>query len=197
VYEASGSAWPARSVVLAGDALEWTTPLGLKVARPLMALARLDFSRGKVVYLSDLKPESVAWVPYYGLGRDLPARADYYAPRQDRSLSSGPLQLDGVRYAKGLAIHSRTTLVYRLSGRFRRLAAVAGIDDAVRPRGNVRLVIRGDGRVLADLPIAGTDPARPLDLDLAGVTRLTLLVDFGEDGDVGDHLVLCDARLIQ
>jgi hypothetical protein len=131
------------------------------------------------------------------MGREMPLRSEFYAPRGDRSLLSGPLQVDGIRYAKGLALHSRTTLVYRLPGRFRRLVAVAGIDDRVRPRGNVRLVIRGDDRVLLDAAVAGTDPARPLDLDVAGVRRLTILVDFGEDLDVADHLDLCEARLLQ
>jgi hypothetical protein len=197
VYEASGSVWSARSVALAGGELVWTTPTGLKVARPLSALTRLDLSRGKLVYLSDLKPESFEWVPYFGMGREMPSRSEFYAPRGDRSLLSGPLQVDGIRYAKGLALHSRTTLVYRLPGRFRRLVAVAGIDDRVRPRGNVRLVIRGDDRVLLDTAVAGTDPARPLDLDVADVRRLTILVDFGEDLDVADHLDLCEARLLQ
>ena len=52
----------------------------------------------------------------------------------------------------------------------------------VRPRGNVRLVIRGD-----DQRAAGGDGRRrpirrrPIDLDLTGVRRLTILVDFGDE----------------
>jgi len=197
LQDRSGSTWTLQTVALAGDQVEWTTLLGVKQKRPLAAVARLDFSRGKVVYLSDLKPDSVQWVPYFGMGKELPTRMAWYAPRQDQNLQSGPLQIDGKRYAKGLAMHSRTELVYRLADRYRRLVAVAGIDDTARPRGSVRLVIRGDDRVLFDAVVAGADPAKPVDLDMTGVRRLSILADFGDDLDVGDHLDLCEARLLK
>ncbi len=40
-------------------------------------------------------------------------------------------------------------------------------------------------------------PPQQLSLDLTGVRRLTIEVDFGEGGDAGDHLNLCDVRIIQ
>ena len=43
--------------------------------------------------------------------------------------------------------------------------------------------------------ISGKDDARSIELDLTGVKRLTILVDFGEQLDIGDHLLLCNARL--
>jgi hypothetical protein len=197
LHDRSGSTWTLRSLALAGDQIEWTTLLGVKQKRPLAAVARLDFSRGKVVYLSDLKPDSVQWVPFFGMGRELPTRAAWYAPRQDQNLQSGPLQIDGKRYAKGLAMHSRTELVYRLADRYRRFVAVVGIDDTARPRGNVRLVISGDDRVLFEAVVAGTDVPKPIELDMTGVRRLSILADFGDDLDVGDHLDLCEARLLK
>jgi hypothetical protein len=131
------------------------------------------------------------------MGRELPTRAAWYAPRQDQNLQSGPLQIDGKRYAKGLAMHSRTELVYRLADRYRRFVAVVGIDDTARPRGNVRLVISGDDRVLFEAVVAGTDVPKPIELDMTGVRRLSILADFGDDLDVGDHLDLCEARLLK
>ena len=195
--DAAGSQWVVRSIALAGESLRCTTLLGLEVTRPLAAVARVDFSQGKIVYLSDLKPESVEWTPFFGTGKDLPVLSEFFGPRTDRGLDPGPLELDGKQYRKGLALHSRTSLVYRLPGRFRRLKAIVGIDDRVRPRGNTRLVIRGDDRVLLETDVAGTDPPKPVDLDLAGVRRLTILVDFGDDLDVADHLDLCEARIVK
>jgi len=197
ITDADGSRWAARSIGLEGENLGWTTPLGLEVARPLAEVVRIDFSRGKIVYLSDLEPESLVWTPYFGSARDLPALTRLFAPREDRGLGPGPLELDGTQYPKGLALHSRTSLVYRLPGRFRRFKATVGIDDRVRPRGNVRLVIRGDDRVLLQTSVAGTDPPQPVDLDLDGVRRLGILVDYGDDLDVADHLDLCDARILK
>jgi hypothetical protein len=77
------------------------------------------------------------------------------------------------------------------------LLATAGIDDGVEGRGHVRLTIAADGRTLFDGPVAGGDPPLPLDLDLAGATRLSILVDYGEGFDVSDHLDLGNARLVR
>ncbi len=194
---ADGSVWLARVIGLDGDDLTWTSLSGAEVRQPLAMVARLDFSQGKIVYLSDLKPESVEWMPYFGQQKNLESLTRFFAPRGDRSLLAGPLQLDGKTYRKGLALHSRTTIVYRLPDRFGHLLAVAGIDDRVRPRGNVRLVIRGDDAVLFETTIDGTQPPQPLEVDLDGVRRLTILVDYGEDMDIADHLDLCDLRVVK
>ena len=189
-----GSRWSVRTLAL-GDGVEWTTPCGMKVKRPMNAVANLDFSGGKILFLSDLKADAVQWTPYFGTAQPLPAVSEFYAPRMDQNMSGKTIQIRGEKFAKGLAIHSRTEMVYRLPGRFSRFRAVAGIDDEVAPNGHVQLVIRGDDKVLFEGPIAGADKAKPLDLDLSGVKRLTILVDFGEKLDVADHLVLGMARI--
>ncbi len=194
---ADGSVWLARAISLDGDELTWTSLAGVETRQPVAMITRLDFSQGKIVYLSDLKPESVEWLPYFGQQKNLESLTRFFAPRGDRSLLAGPLQLDGKTYHKGLALHSRTTIVYRLPDRFGHLLAVAGIDDRVRPRGNVRLVIRGDDGVLFETTIDGTQPPQSLEVDLDGVRRLTILVDYGEDMDIADHLDLCDLRVVK
>lgn len=192
--DTSGSRWSVAELSMA-EGLQWTTCGGLTIARGPDAVTQIDFSGGKVVFLSDLKPESVAFTPYFGTAENVPVLAGFRAPRRDKNLQHGPLQLDKKKYNKGLALHSRTEVVYRLPDRFRRFKALAGIDDAVRPQGNVRLVISGDDRVLLETSVVGTDPAKPIDLDLSGVRRLRILVDFGENLDVADHLDLCEARV--
>lgn len=197
VLDTHGSNWVARSIELAGDSLRWTTPLGVEVARGLSAVESVDFSQGKIVYLSDLKAESVEWTPYFGRAGNLDVLREFFGPREDRSLRSGPLELGGKSYRKGLALHSRTRIGYGLPGNFRRFKAIAGIDDRVRPQGNARLVLYGDGRVLLETTVRGTDPPLPIDVDLSGVGRLEILVDFGGDLDVGDHVDLCQARIVK
>jgi len=193
----AGATWSVRSLSLAGDKLQWSTPTGLTVARPLSAVAQIDFSAGKILYLSDLKPDSIQWSPYFGTDKTLAILGQFFAPRHDKNLESKPLQLGGVQYGKGLALHSRTDVVYRLPERYSRFKAVVGIDDSVRPHGNVRLVIRGDDRVLFEATLTGSDAPKPVDLDLKGVRRLGILVDFGAETDVGDHLDLADAMIIK
>ncbi len=208
IFDAGGSLWSVSTLELALPSVEnsnappngrltWTTPGGLKRTQPLSTVRQIDFSRGKIIFLSDLRPESVTFTPYFGSGKALPLLAKFFALREDKNLQSGPLQLDKETYKKGLAMHSRTKVVYRLPGRFSRFQSTVGIDDAVRPRGNVRLVIYGDDRVLLETTVTGTDPPRPVDLDLAGVRRIAILADFGEEMDVADHLDLCKARILK
>jgi hypothetical protein len=197
VTESTGSRWAARAVQLEGDTLKWTARVGVEVAAPLSSVERIDFSQGKILCLSDLEPESVQWRPYFDMGDRLELVAPLFTLREDRSFGTGPLQVEGKQYAKGLALHSRTEAVYRLPGRFRRFQATVGIDDEVRPHGSVVLVIRGDDAVLLEKPINGTDPPLPVDLDIQGVRRLTILVDFGADLDVSDHLDLCEASVVK
>lgn len=120
-----------------------------------------------------------------------------FQPRIDRSLDGGPLQLGGTEYAKGIAAHSRTELVYRLPEKHRIFQAIAGIDDRLRPGGNVHLLILGDDRTLFEDDLSGKDAPRPLELDISGVNRLKLIVDFGDGMDVGDALDFCDARILK
>ena len=177
------------------DAFQWTTTGGVQVSLPLEQVVDIDFSGGKIAYLSDLEPEGVRWAPSFGIQKSLPALEAFFAPRQDRSFDSTPLQLGGIQYPKGLAVHSRTELTYRMPGGFRWFRAVAGIDDSVRPNGKVRLAVHGDGKVLLDEVIAGNEPPKPLDLDVAGVRRLVILVDFADVVGAGDYLLLCNARI--
>ncbi len=195
--DTSGSVWPVASISLKDDVLHWKTPLGLPVSMPLATVVRIDYSHGKVVYLSDMEPETVDWTAYLGGAENIALLAKFRFPREDRSLDSGPLELDGRPYQKGLAIHSRTRLTYRLAGEYARFKATAGIDDSVRPAGHVRLVISGDDKVLFEADVAGTDAPKPLDVDLTGVRRLIILVDFGEQLDTADHLDLCEARVVK
>ncbi len=94
-------------------------------------------------------------------------------------------------------MHSRSEVGYRLPGKYRRFKALVGIDDAVRPGGDAQLEIRGDGKLLWEGRIRGSEPAQPLDLDIAGVKRIDILVDFGADLDIADVVDLCEARMIK
>jgi hypothetical protein len=194
ITDAAGSQWSVRSLSLP-EKLQWTTPAGLDVAQAVDKIVQIDFSGGKIVYLSDLKPESVRWTPYFGPGKPPAAVEQFYAPRYDRNFDGGPLLLSGTPYHKGLALHSRTEIMYRLSGPFSHFRAVVGIDDAVRPSGKARLTVRGDDNVLLDAVIAGSEAPRNIEFGLAAVRRLTIVVDFADSLSTGNDLLLCNARL--
>ncbi len=195
VTDASGSRWNVKSFQTVEEGIELVTVAGVKLSLPVGRVRKIDFSSGNTVWLSDLEPESVEWRPYVSSQLPPPRLARLFYPREDIGLALKPLSLGGNVYSKGLAIRSRTELVYRLTDDFRQFHAIVGIDDHVRNGGNVDLAISGDGKILFSKNITGDAPAFPLDLDITGVRRLKILVDFGQELDIADHLNLCDARM--
>jgi hypothetical protein len=196
VNDTNGSSIGAESLVFAGDRLTLRTPSGVEIALPLSRIATVEFP---AQYLSHFKPEVVAFTPHVKPAAALAALVEkYYRPRFDESLQGGPLRLGDREYSHGLALHSRTELSFLLPEPFGKFTALAGIDDRVRPAGNVRLVIRADDRVVFDRILTGGEEPVPISVDVSGAARLRILVDFGDDGaETGDHLNLVDARLFK
>jgi hypothetical protein len=195
VTERSGTQWSVRSLGVADGRLELVSVAGAVASLPLAELARIDFSSGNSAWLDSWEPESVQWRPFIDTRLPGELLARMFEPRGPASPGGQPLLLAGQTYDRGLRIHSRTELVYRLTEEFRQFQALVGIDDRVRPAGDVRLVIQGDDRELFNEAITGSDEPWPLTLDISGVRRLRILVDFGQQLDIADWLNLCDARV--
>ena len=190
-----------------GGDLKVRLATGADLTVPAAQLAALDFSAGKLQYLSQLEPRDVKYVPFFEI---------VWEYRRDRSLDGTPLTLAGKSYARGLALHSRTSLRYRIAGEYSRFQAVVGIDDSVSQLARrtpvisengkpderhtpayVRLVISGDGKPLFESIVKGTDAPRSLDLDVTDVRDFEILVDFGNEVDIADHLDLAGARFLK
>lgn len=186
----------ARNVTLDDGRVQAELLAGGTAELPLDGVRVLDFSRGKIRYLSDLEPREMKYTPYFP--------GDDFTYRRDRSFYGHPFKLGDEIYDRGLWIHSKTRLVYRLGGDYRQLRAVMGIDENPRnlPRdgramADVHVVIRGDDETLLETDVRGVDEPRDLDLNVSGVRDLEILVDFGSNLGIGDHLVLGGARVIK
>jgi hypothetical protein len=194
---------------LADGLVQLETVAGVEFNWPLDDIHLADYSAGKLVYLSDIEPASERWTPLVGLPPDATLATEYGRPRRNQSAYGGPLTLrpdDSITpshearrriYGKGLALRSRTELIYRLPTGFQRFAAFAGIDPLASTSGHVRLEIYGDDRLLLEDDLAGDEPPRSIELDISGIKRLRILVDYGRNLDTGDWLNLCDARIIK
>lgn len=193
----TGGQYQAKEFKLDEGQLSILTLGGITITRPLEQIKKFDFSAGKLQYLSDMKPESVTVTPFVELPKQFPALQQYFAPRFDQGRDDAALRLDGKAYAKGLALHSRTELVYKVPAKSRKFLALAGIDDSVGSEGHVAVKISGDGKELYSGNFSGLDKAVPLDIDVTGVRKLTILVDYGQDLDVGDYFDLADARIVK
>jgi hypothetical protein len=195
---ADGNSGNADSPATGGGSdsiLRVATSLSHEVTLPVSDLSQIQLHSERVVYLSD-----VTSVEERIEGRLHPA----WPIRTDRNVAGGPLSLGGRTYAKGLGVHSRTEVVYALDGKYEKFAATVGVDDAVRPRGS--LVFRvlgsrpegGDPAVLFDSrEVTGRDDPRTIVVDVNGLNRMTLVVDFGEDLDLSDYANWAGARLLK
>jgi hypothetical protein len=186
-----GSRMTARRVVLAEQGLlEVETQFGSDLRVPTSAVVSMRLLGGRAVYLSDLKPAEFEFTPYFQTRWPL---------RLDRNVNGGPLRLNGREYAKGLGMHSRSVVSYDLAGEFSQFRTTVGIDDSAGGKGSVQFAVEVDGeRVFTSRPMTGASkPTAIGPLDLSGKKRLTLIVDFGERGDILDHANWCDPLLIR
>lgn len=190
----NGDTLMASSLAGTPTGVSVTTATKSEVAVPLEKLKLLDFSQGKLRYLSQDPPRDVKYTR--GI-QDGPAFV------QDRAFYAPELKPMGTRaFARGLCIRPQTSLRYRLGGDYRRLQAIVGIDESVKDgNGDCDLTITGDGKQLVKLRVTARDTARPIDLDVADVVVLEITVGFGGDAatnvDLGDNLDLADAKLIK
>ncbi|MGC1275146.1 MAG: NPCBM/NEW2 domain-containing protein [Planctomycetaceae bacterium] len=166
------------------------TPFGEKIAWPSDAVRRIQFAGDRAVFLSDLEPENIEFVPYFD--RVWPMRAD-------RGVTGDPLSAHGTIYAKGLGVHSRCRITYHLGGKYQTFHAVAAMAKSAGEIGSAEFAVEVDGReVIRTAAMTRSDaPLRITKLDVEGATTLVLTVDFGRNGDVRDRANWCDAILVK
>jgi hypothetical protein len=174
---------------LAKNVLVLETEGGKRGRFQLSQLAGIDFRNGRITYLSDLTPSKVEQTPFF----------DEVIPfKTDEALGGGPLRLGDETYDKGLAVHSRCVLDYDLAGQFDRFRTKMGFEPGTGALGDAIVRVLGDGKPLYENKAAkGTDPPAAIDVDLTGISHLTLEVDFGGGQDVGDRVVWADARAVR
>lgn len=197
VYDTAGDILAAAGLTSKGDVLSVTTPAGARVELPRSVLARLDFSRGKLTYLSSLEPLRVAETSIW-------ERVDHY--RRDRNLDNDPIHLGRDTYPRGLSLRATTELVYDIAGQYKEFRAVLGVDPGVGGESRCRVVIEGDGARLyaADVSRAhvvvdgdGREQASPLPvaLNVSGVKQLRIVVTPLGLLDLYGHVALADAKV--
>ena len=151
------------------------------------------------IFLSDLTPERVE--ESAGAGGDGPALLDYQRDRTvsrgvlftARSPMDGFLVVDGHTYGKGLGVHSRCVLTYRVPEGMTRFHAKVGVDDEVRTlgvRGDVDIRVHSDEVELFKREgIRRGGPPESLGvLEVTPGNLLTLEVGFGKGLFIGDRV---------
>jgi NPCBM/NEW2 domain len=161
---------------------------------PLTDVAAVDIYQGAAVYLSDLKPAKYRYRSYQGEEFDWKADQNLHGRELQVQTGMGTQTFD-----KGIAVHGECTLQYDLTGKYRRFEALAGLDAQLGKRGNfeIRIIVDGkEQKVDGAKSLTRESGPMAIDLDVSGGKELTLIVGWGEGGNVGDYVNWCDARLI-
>lgn len=164
--------------------------IGGSLATPPRSVVRaMRVENGRRIDLTRLAPNAEESIPYFSL--KLPYKVN-------TNFSGRPIVLfDEKIYERGLAVHSKSRLHYKLKPNCERFLATFGLMHPGGKLGNVTARVLGDGKVLwqQDNITATTNPIE-IDVELKGVERLILEVDFGEGQNVGDRAAWCNPRLI-
>jgi hypothetical protein len=144
---------------------------------------------GRAVYLSDLKPGEYHFVPYLDI--DWPYCLD-------RTVTCGRLRAGGACYVKGIGMHSAAQLSYALDRPYKSFQAELAVDDSTDGGGSVRFCVYANGKekFTSGIIRGGMKPT-PIDIDISGVTELSLIIDYADRADVLDHADWLNARLIK
>ena len=113
----------------------------------------------------------------------------YGQPGINRSMEGSPLQINGIRFAHGIAVHADSYFTLALDGKAKRFHARCGVDDdSLTSPASVKFHVFGDGKLLWSSALMKPGMAAvSADLPLKGVRSLLLKVDDGGDGIRSDH----------
>ena len=144
-----------------------------------------------LVYLSDIEPV------------DVQQRAPFVAQRpwqRDRSILGQKLKLNftskskTVEFDKGIGTQSFSQLVFENEKEFIRFRAIVGIDAETQGRGDCQMTVLGDGIRLWSQRITATEDPVSVSVDISGMKLVALVVEPGEQFDLGDHADWAMAR---
>ena len=176
--------------------------LGTAAEIPLDKVASIAFRNGRAIYLSDLEPVKVTEEPFVRDPRQTIGEDYWWHYRRDRNVSGGVIRLGRQTFLKGMGVHSRCELTYKLDKAYSRFISTIGVDDETGGRGSVAFRVLADGKPLyparpEDSTMAGKDAPRRVDVDVSGASELTLGVDFANQMHIFGRADWAGARLIK
>ena len=109
--------------------------------------------------------------------------------------SNDPIVLGGTTYAKGIAAHAASKVVYDIEGKgVQRFQAVAGVN---RSQGSCEFIVEADGVQLAKTGVLSGSNTQEMDVEIpAGTKTLTLITTTGGDNGNYDHSIWGDAKFV-
>jgi hypothetical protein len=173
-----------------GGNFVFTTVSGTKLEYKRDLVVRLDYSWGKRTYLSDMEKDIVV-LQEPGEDFSFPNRF-----LRDKNGDGNPLRLGGQPFPKGLFLPARTKLAFKLGGEYNEFFAQVGVDEGIRGRSHVRLIIEGDGKELFNAEFKNGEKRREVRLIVTNIQELRIAVEPVNLASLdGNHLDLADAKV--
>lgn len=105
-----------------------------------------------------------------------------------RNVLNGPILVAGERYERGIGVHSRSKLIFELSGKYREFVTSLGMDDDSGPLADVTVVVLVDGqRRFEKTHVCRGTLFGPIRVDVSHAGRIELIVEYGDNGDLQDR----------
>ena len=121
---------------------------------------------------------------------------DYGQPGVNVSLDKKPLTIGGQTYQSGVGTHANSELLIDLQKGATRFTASVGVDSEKGSDGSVEFQVKADGKPVWTSGIMhGNEPAKKLDVNLRGVSVLSLVVSDAGDGISSDHADWAEAKI--
>jgi hypothetical protein len=201
---ADGSLLRTTQIAVKGDAVRLALAAGGQLQTTLAGrkdpdkkiwdeITCLEPASPRTVWLSDRPTLGYRHIPFVSVERAL---------GNDASVLGTRLRADSAVIRKGLGMPSASRAAYAAAG-FRRFEAEVAIDAAAGLAGSVIFKVllesdSGEWRTAYESPtVRGGEPPRAVSVDLAGASRVALLVDFAERGDACDWANWLHARLVK
>lgn len=189
VWLVDGSMLVARRAVLRDGSVQVETALGQTMAAPREAVRTIESTGGRRVWLSEVPLTSARAIRYFD--HSMPPASP--VPGNIESIKLG-----GITHSRGLRFAGAGHRSWNLQGQFAFLRASLGMEDGAGPLADADVVIRVDGRpVIEHRGLRSDQPARPVEVNLAGAKELEIEVGFGRRGPVQDCVVLVNPALIK
>ncbi|MBX9677859.1 MAG: NPCBM/NEW2 domain-containing protein [Gemmataceae bacterium] len=186
IIDRDGNVFQALKLKLDNGPLQVKTLYATDLSLPLEKVAKLDFQRGKLAFLSDLEPAKLVEKSAIGL----PVRL-----KKDVNLDGEPIFLDRA-YPKGLSMHAYTEVEYNLEGKYKELKGFLGVDARTGGESQAEVTIYCDGekRYSEEITAKGL---RPVSVNVKDVSILRIVVRSKNPLDLHDHVTFADARVSQ
>ncbi len=186
IQDVYGAIWIANSLAAGtqDNTLTVSTAGGLQHEIRIDLIRSIELSSG-ILFLTDVAPLEQSFQPFIVPPQSVASDqvAAWMGPR--------------VQDQHTLVVSSRSTISYRIEPGFRRFTAEVQIDPSVTLGGECELRVRLNGQPAWEQTLKIGQPAVKLDLPLEDASRLTLEVDYGGDGDIGDIVHIREPRFLK